>query len=214
MRSGIRERLHFLYKFLHAPRQFGSITPSSRWLAKAMLGTIPWHQMYNIAELGVGTGAITRFIPSKEKAGMHVLLFEKDPDFRHLLRLKFPDRIYYKDCLRLRLAIHNSKLEKLDCIVSSLSFKNFSTPDRALYIEQITSSLKEGGWFITFEYLPRMKKELMQHFDILSVKWVLLNFPPALVYICRKKVSAQVKQPDNTNSSLDVISISQVSTER
>ncbi|WP_340003585.1 phospholipid methyltransferase [Paenibacillus sp. FSL K6-0276] len=212
MRSGVRERLHFLYKFLHAPRQFGSVTPSSRWLAKTMLGTIPWHQMHNIAELGVGTGAITRFIPSGEESDMNVLLFEKDPDFRHQLRFKFPDRIYYKDCLRLRLALHNIRLEKLDCIVSSLSFKNFSTSDRALYIEQITSSLKEGGWFITFEYLPQMKKELMQHFEILSIKWVLLNFPPAFVYICRKKATAQVKQPDNTNPSVEVISISQVST--
>ncbi|MEK3983182.1 phospholipid methyltransferase [Paenibacillus sp. FSL K6-3166] len=214
MRSGIRERIHFLYKFLHAPRQLGSVTPSSRWLAKTMLDILPWQEMHNIAELGAGTGAITRFIPSREETGMNVLLFEKDPDFRHQLRLKFPGRIFLNDCLRLRLALHNRRLEKLDCIVSSLSFRNFSASDRTLYFEQIISSLKESGWFITFEYFPQMKKELMQHFDIVSVKWVLLNFPPALVYICRKKASTQVKQADPIHSSIDVISISQVSTER
>lgn len=214
MRSGIHERLHFLYKFLHAPRQLGSVTPSSRWLAKTMLNAIPWQQMRNIAELGAGTGAITRFIPNGEKTEMNVLLFEKDTDFRQQLRLDYPDRIFHNDCLRLRLALHNSRLEKLDCVVSSLSFRNFSASDRTLYIEQITSSLKEGGWFITFEYFPQMKKELMQHFEIVSAKWVMLNFPPALVYICRKKASTQVKQADHTTSSRDVISVSQVYTER
>lgn len=204
MRSGIRERLHFLYKFLHAPRQIGSIAPSSRRLAKAMLDTIPWQQIHNIAELGAGTGAITKFIPSGEETGMNVLLCEKDPDFRHQLRLEFPDRIFYNDCLRLRLALHNHRLEKLDCIVSSLPFKSFSTSDRTLYMDQITASLKEGGWFITFEYFPQMKKVLQKHFDIISVKWVLLNFPPALVYICKKKASAQGNEADIIKSSLNL----------
>ncbi|MNO64741.1 hypothetical protein D3C76_554780 [compost metagenome] len=214
MRSGIREKLHFLYKFLHAPRQIGSIAPSSRRLAKAMLDTIPWQQMHNIAELGAGTGAITRCIPSGEETGMNVLLCEMDPDFRHQLRLEFPGRIFYNDGLRLRLALHNHRLEKLDCIVSSLPFKSFSDLDRMLYMDQITASLKEGGWFITFEYFPQMKKVLQQYFDIISVKWVLLNFPPALVYICEKKTSAQGNEADITKSSLNVNSAPQIYTER
>lgn len=187
MQSGIRERLHFLNKFLHAPRQYGSVTPSSHWLAQKLLDPVPWNQVHSMAELGAGTGAITRFIPRGEKTGMNVLLFEIDPDFRSQLREEFPGCFCNNDCLRLRLALHNSSLEKLDCIVSSLSLMNFSKPDRTRFMEQIISSLKEGGWFITYEYFPRMKTELSQHFEILHTKWVLLNFPPALVYICRKK---------------------------
>lgn len=91
MQSGIRERLHFLNKFLHAPRQYGSVTPSSHWLAQTLLDPVPWNQVHSMAELGAGTGAITRFIPRGEKTGMNVFLFEIDPDFRRQLREEFPD---------------------------------------------------------------------------------------------------------------------------
>ncbi|OMD94256.1 MULTISPECIES: class I SAM-dependent methyltransferase [Paenibacillus] len=213
MQSGIRERLHFLNKFLHAPRQYGSVTPSSHWLAQTLLDPVPWNQVHSMAELGAGTGAITRFIPRGEKTGMNVLLFEIDPDFRSQLREEFPGCFCNNDCLRLRLALHNSSLEKLDCIVSSLSLMNFSKPDRTRFMEQIISSLKEGGWFITYEYFPRMKTELSQHFEILHTKWVLLNFPPAHVYICRKKTTTQV-QRENPKSTVNVVPISQVYTKR
>ncbi|WP_195724362.1 class I SAM-dependent methyltransferase [Paenibacillus monticola] len=203
MRNGIRDRLLFLYKFLRSPRQFGSMTPSSRWLARAIISPLPWNELFNIAELGAGTGAITKYLKAVTTKRTNVILFEKDSDLRRQLHLRFPGYRLYKDCLRLRLALHNSNLEKLDCIVSSLSFRNFSMVGRVQFMEQITASLKEEGLFIAFEYFfPRMKRELQQHFDILSIQYVPLNFPPAIVYICRKKTAANAKQQTGRSLSL------------
>lgn len=53
----IQEKLLFLYKFSRAPKQIGSITPSSIFLAQKMLDQVDWNRVEHIAELGAGTGA-------------------------------------------------------------------------------------------------------------------------------------------------------------
>ncbi|TGV17666.1 phospholipid methyltransferase, partial [Mesorhizobium sp. M00.F.Ca.ET.186.01.1.1] len=51
----IKDRLMFFYNFLQSPGQVGSITPSSRALAKQMMNPIDWSQANTIVELGAGT---------------------------------------------------------------------------------------------------------------------------------------------------------------
>ncbi|MBT2293605.1 phospholipid methyltransferase [Paenibacillus albidus] len=197
MPNRVWNRLLFLYKFLREPRQFGSITPSSRRLAKALTDPLPWDELDSIAELGAGTGAVTSHIQLKKTGKLKVMLFEKDADFRHQLKQRFPGYRCYGNFMRLRLALHNDRQEKLDGIVNGLPLNKLSIAERVRFMEQVTSSLKEEGWFATFEYFPgmgkAMKRELKRHFDILSLAFVPLNIPPAVVYICRKKPAGMIR---------------------
>ncbi|BFH68859.1 hypothetical protein J27TS7_23250 [Paenibacillus dendritiformis] len=74
----IHEKQLFLQKFIHQPKQIGSIIPSSMLLARTMTDAVPWDQVRSAAELGAGTGAITDRIQQVAAPSAKVFLFERD----------------------------------------------------------------------------------------------------------------------------------------
>ncbi|MDR0271291.1 methyltransferase [Paenibacillus sp.] len=185
--GSIQEKVLFLYKFSQAPKQIGSITPSSVFLAKKMLEPVDWNQVEHIAELGAGTGAITKYIAAENLKRAHVLLFEKDSLLCSQITENFPAYSCYEDACKLTEALQNEQIEHLDCILSGLPFFNFPQQLRDQLMEQIVTSLKPGGLFIAFQYSQQMRKQLSSLFDIEHIHYVPLNIPPAFVYVCRKR---------------------------
>lgn len=183
----MQEKLLFLYKFLRSPRQIGSVTPSSKFLAQKMMEPVPWNKTQSIAELGAGTGAITQYIQAAKSRSTKVLLFEKDPYMRKELEQQYPEFSSYSDCHNLQLNVRREAIEQLDCIISGLPFANFSQAMRDKLMEQILISLKDDGLFIAFQYSLQMRAQLSQYFEIKKITFVPLNVPPAFVYVCRKK---------------------------
>ncbi|WP_144937198.1 class I SAM-dependent methyltransferase [Paenibacillus sp. 32O-W] len=183
----MREKMLFLSKFLRTPKEIGSVTPSSKALARKMVEPVPWETVRNIAELGAGTGAVTKFIRSAKQPACKVLLFEKDDYLREQLAKQYPDFPGYPDASQLLSVMKRERGEQLDCILSGLPFFNFPQAFRDRLIDQIVTSLKPGGLFIAFQYSLQMRDQLDRHFDMVRVKFVPFNIPPAFVYICRKK---------------------------
>lgn len=190
----IQEKILFLNKFLRSPGQIGSVTPSSKFLAKKMIESVPWNDVKAIAELGVGTGAITKYIQTAAGENTKVLLFETDSYMRRKLARQYPDFPCYTDSCELQSAMHNERIEQLDCIISGLPFAAFSQSMRDKLMKQITISLKDNGLFIAFQYSLQMKKQLSTHFDIEKIKFVPFNVPPAFVYVCRRKAARVVSE--------------------
>jgi phospholipid N-methyltransferase len=185
-KTAVQEKILFLYKFLRAPKQIGSVTPSSKVLSRKMVDSINWDQVKNVAELGAGTGSITKYIRSAKQSQTKVILFEKDPYLRGELKKNYTDFPCYTDACQLQNALMIEEMEQLDCILSGLPFFNFPQPIQNRIMHQIFDSLKPGGLFIAFQYSQQMKYQFNQLFET-DVKFVLLNVPPAFVYICRKK---------------------------
>lgn len=188
MMEKIQDKLQFLYKFLRDPKQIGSITPSSMFLAKKMLEQVNWNRVDHIAELGAGTGAITKYIDGVKLEKANVMLFEKDPSLRDKLMSRFPAYTCYADACKLREALQNERIEHLDCILSGLPFFNFPQKLRDQLMDQTVTSLKPGGLFIAFQYSQQMKNQLRTLFDIEQIHYVPWNIPPAFVYVCRKRL--------------------------
>lgn len=194
----VREKLLFLYKFARAPKQVGSVTPSSVFLAKKMIEQVPWNRVKAVAELGAGTGAITKYIEAARQEHTKVLLFEKDVLLRSELAGRFPDFRCYADATSIDYALRNEGIGEgqLDCILSGLPFFNFPQQLRDRLMEQITASLKPDGLFIAFQYSQQMKQQLDRQFRLERIHFVPLNVPPAFVYVCRKKADARsVREP-------------------
>jgi phospholipid N-methyltransferase len=187
MMRAMQEKLLFLYKFMRAPKQIGSVTPSSAFLAKRMLKPVPWSQVTSVAELGAGTGAITKHLNAALHKETKVLLFEKDPYLRDQLSTRFPEYVCYADASKIQPALLKEGMDGLDCILSGLPFFNFPQMKREQLMDQISASLKPGGLFIAFQYSIQMKKLLKQHFEIERIHIVPFNVPPALIYVCRKR---------------------------
>lgn len=181
-----KEGRSFLSHFVRNPRQMGSIVPSSKRLASAMVNAIKDESLNSIVELGAGTGAITRVIAERVRSDTKVVLFEKAPELADQLRSRFPDYPCFPDAENLVDVLYKEQLHQLDCIVSGLPFFNFSSALRERLLDQIYTALKPGGQFIAFQYSLQMKLLLLERFEFVDIRFVPLNFPPAFVYCCRK----------------------------
>jgi len=179
--------LLFFRKFIHNPKYVGSVVPSSRFLANRMVAAAHWEQAEHIAEIGSGTGAITRAIARRVRPDSKVILFEKEQEMRERLQADFPRFIQEHNALRLVSELKKHHIPEVDYIFSGLPFYNFSPVMRLQLLEQCKQALKPGGKLIAFQYSLQMRKMLSEHFEIESISLVPLNFPPAFVYVCRKR---------------------------
>ncbi|MEC0210314.1 methyltransferase domain-containing protein [Paenibacillus ehimensis] len=183
----LQEKLLFLYKFSRAPQQIGSVTPSSAFLAKKMVDSVNWEKVNGVAELGAGTGAITKYIQRAKKDDTRVLLFEKDTELRGRLQERFADCDCYEDAGRLQAVLRTEGIDSLDCVISGLPYFNFPPSLRDRLLSEIAASLRPGGRFVAFQYSQQMRKRLSRQFAMERIHFVPFNVPPAFVYVCRKE---------------------------
>lgn len=183
--------LLLLLGFLRNPKRVGSLLPSSKWLAQKVVSSVPWNEVRSIAELGSGTGAITRLIQQNISDRTKVFLFERDPGMRKRLNSTYPDFELNSNASYLYKKIDQDGLQSVDCIICGLPFFNFSNEMRDRILEQIQSSLKPGGVLIVYQFSLQMKRTLNKHFIVENITFVPFNSPPAFVYVCRHKNETQ-----------------------
>lgn len=182
------DRAVFLRKYLASPRSIGSVTPSSTFLAHAMVHPIDWDSLQSIVELGAGTGAFTRLINDSKQASCTAVIFEQDRDMRNDLTLKYPNLEFRSSAETLSSVLQEIGLSQVDCILSGLPFYNFSPVLRDKILNEIVQSLTPGGIFVAFQYSLQMKGLLKQFFTQVDISFVPFNLPPAFVYYCMNPV--------------------------
>lgn len=182
----MHDKLSFLHKFMKQPKEIGSITPSSSFLARKMVGRIEWNEVSAIAELGAGTGVFTRHIEAAVGGHSKVLVFEQDLEMREQLARRFPSFSFYPRAQELSSAMAEQGISQLDGIISGLPFANFSQDLRDEIMDEVLASLKIGGTFVAFQYSLQMKSQLQRRFSSVDIAFAALNFPPAFVYCCKK----------------------------
>jgi phospholipid N-methyltransferase len=151
-----------------------------------MVSSIPWHSVKAVAELGAGTGAITKAISRSVRPGTEVYLFEKDAKMRKRLIQRYPGFKCAANVANMMRILEENGESRLDCMISGLPFYNFPQLLRDRLMEQIMGALKPDGLFVAFQYSLQMRKQMSKLFAIEKIKFVPLNFPPAFVYVCRK----------------------------
>ncbi|MBB6673924.1 class I SAM-dependent methyltransferase [Cohnella nanjingensis] len=182
----IKERWLFMKKFLENPKQVGSLTPSSVYLARSMAGAVQWNEVRAFAELGAGTGAITRCLDKMRYDDTAGYLFEKNPAMRRRLAEAYPHFRCHADALEMSELLRREGVPAFDCIFSGLPFFNFEQRLRDQLLSQVRQSLAPDGQFVAFQYSLQMRKQFARHFDVQALRFVPINFPPAFVYVCRR----------------------------
>jgi phospholipid N-methyltransferase len=166
----------FVSEFLKHPKQVGALAESSPFLAKKMAQQIDGAT--NVVEFGSGTGSVTTEILRNLPENGRLTCFEINPYFcKHLRTIKDS-----------RLRVINDDVQNCDryiarpdCILSSLPLGIFNKSKR----EKILELSSKSKTYIQFQYTPFLRTKLKQYFRDIEVKFVLLNFPPAFVYISK-----------------------------
>ena len=185
----MNENLQFLQAFLKNPGKVGAIAPSSPELAAEMLQGIHPDDHNIVLELGVGTGAITKFlrdvIPSRES----YLGLELDGNLVKSLNKNFPDMNIIQGNAADAYTIHQSlNLGKVRYLVCCLPFVSLPKDVSDDVLAEISRFMDEGCELRIFQYahgyfLPpaiKLRDYLKAHYGkSRRSPLVLKNVPPA-----------------------------------
>lgn len=150
--------------------------PSSKFLAYKIVQSVRWDEVRTIAELGPGTGSVTRLMRAKLPESSTVFLFERDPKMRSNLKKTYPEFLFHSNASYLLKRIDQEHVHQLDSIICGQNI-----------LSQIHTALRPGGMLMLYQYSLHMKKRLAELFDIEKIQFEPFNFPPAFVYTCRKR---------------------------
>ncbi len=182
-----------------------SIVPSSRHLARAMLEPLPLESARVVVELGPGTGAITRalleFLPRRAR----LLALELNPRFCRYLERRLADpRLLVINASAEKVGGYLNQLgcQRVDAVVSSLGLSFMPDRQRKSILRELLPYFDEKSIFTQYHYLgaglsnalsrgwkpgrSSVAGLLRQHFRSIHTRTVWRNFPPAVVFACKK----------------------------
>jgi len=150
----MNENIEFLQAFLKNPGKVGSIRPSSPELAQKMIEGIRPHRDNAVLELGVGTGAITKFLQDIVLDDRSYLGVELDRDLVKLLKRNFPEMTVVRGNAVDTWAIHQrSAIGKIGYIICCLPFVSLPNEVGEKILEEIDRFMQQGACtFRTFQY--------------------------------------------------------------
>ena len=180
----IKEKLLFAKKFAAAPRTVGSVTPSSPQLISSMFRNVDWEKTGVIAELGAGTGVMTKEILKRKSPQSLFFAFEIEKELREMLKRDLKIDVY-DDAAKLPQTLEAAHSRKADLIVSGLPFAVLPRDTTLAVMRAVLRSLSDNGTFIAFQYSYHMKSSFERMFEEVSTRLVVMNIPPAVVYECR-----------------------------
>jgi phosphatidylethanolamine/phosphatidyl-N-methylethanolamine N-methyltransferase len=186
----LTDEARFIRSWLENPLLAGAITPSGRFLARAMAQCVDPSSTGPIVELGPGTGPVTQALLARGIAQERLVLVEFEPTFCHLLAQKFPHaKIVRGDAYRLADTLAGSLDAPPAAVVSSLPLLTKPEASRLALLRQAFDLMGPDGRFIQFTYGVKSPVPAhlaaSQHFRTQSLAPIWLNLPPARIFIYR-----------------------------
>lgn len=183
----------------------GSLAPSSRFLAEAMLSPLPLAQARCVVEFGPGTGTMTRALLKALPADALLLSFEVNPRFCAFLRRHFSDprlTLLPVSAERVGKELAARGIGQVAAALSSLSLTFMRSEQRHAILRGLLPFLGPTSVFTQYQYLhasfvPVLPTDgrverfaarpfLRRYFPQVSRETVWRNFPPASVFTCRR----------------------------
>jgi phosphatidylethanolamine/phosphatidyl-N-methylethanolamine N-methyltransferase len=187
----LADEARFIKRWLDNPKATGAVSPSGRFLARAMASYVDPDTDGPIIELGPGTGPVTEALLERGVAQERLILVEYDASFCKLLARRFPKaRIVQGDAYRLAETLRPVLTEPAACIVSSLPLLTRPDRGRLSLLRDAFELMRPEGTFIQFTYglaspVPLTSRLSGLRFRAEASHSVWLNLPPARVWVYR-----------------------------
>lgn len=172
----------FLGQLFRRPHEIVALAPSSHALARLMCEELS-EKTGPVAELGPGTGRITRAILERGVAENAITGFELNGHFCEILREEFPAADIRNEPAQ---AVGQMPEKSLGAVISGLPLLSMPNDVQRQIVEGAFRALREDGEFVQFTYgpVPPIAQEIR---DELSLTWdvsrkIWGNLPPARVY--------------------------------
>jgi phospholipid N-methyltransferase len=174
-------------KFWQKGTSIASFAPSSRFMARSVIGGIDFDSARCIVELGAGTGPITAELVKRLRPQTKLLVIELDPDLCSRLKAKFPQvDVVQGDACQFDKLLAERGLHQVDHVCSGLPLPSFPSSLRDSILATSARMLAPGGTFRQLTVMPLIYYRMYcRYFDDVRFRFVPLNLPPGGVYVCR-----------------------------
>jgi phosphatidylethanolamine/phosphatidyl-N-methylethanolamine N-methyltransferase len=200
------DEARFIKAWFENPVATGAVSPSGRFLSRAMARYVNVASDGPVIELGPGTGPVTQALLERGVDPSRLILVEYDAAFCRLLERRFPGvRVVQGDAYNLSKTLAGVLDKPAAAIVSSLPLLNRPEPDRIALLADGFTLLAPTGVFVQFTYgmispIPRRGAESLA-FTSEASQPVWLNLPPARVW-CYRPSTAPVQRKANAAQRL------------
>jgi phosphatidylethanolamine/phosphatidyl-N-methylethanolamine N-methyltransferase len=185
----MNENIQFLQAFLKNPLKVGAVAPSSPDLAWQMLEGILPDKDNVVIELGVGTGAITKYLAEILPDNDSYLGIELDTKLVSTLNVRYPEMNIVSGNACEVSAIHQeSGLGKASYILCCLPFVTLPEEVAAQILSEVENYMQQGCMFRAFQYAHgyytpsalRLRKFMRDRYgNSKRSRLVAKNVPPA-----------------------------------
>ncbi len=188
----VRDEARFFKAWVENPVATGAVSPSGRFLSRAMARHVDLNVPGPVIELGPGTGPVTQALLDQGVPPGRLILVEYDEKFCDLLRARFPGvQVVQGDAYNLAATLGDMVGDRVSAIVSSLPLLNRPEDDRVNLLRDAFAMLHPQGNFVQFTYgmvspISRSASQAAQvSFETRGSAPVWLNLPPARVFTYR-----------------------------
>ena len=179
-----------------------AISPSSRYLATAMLEPLTLARTRVALELGAGTGAITHALLNQLPPHATLLVFEINPRFFDYLQRSISDPrviLINSSAENLDLELRRRGIQQVDAVISSLGLAFMPDHERQALFQRLSPFLHPKSVFTQYQYihglqfvggrLRRLNLRLLlnRYFGSVQSRIVWRNLPPAFVFTCHAR---------------------------
>jgi len=185
----MNENIQFLQAFLKNPLKVGAVAPSSPDLAWQMLEGILPDKDNVVIELGVGTGAITKYVAEILPDNDSYLGIELDTKLVSSLKVRYPEMNIVEGNACDVSSIHKeSALGKASYILCCLPFVTLPEEVAARILSEVENYMQQGCMFRAFQYAHgyytpsalRLRKFMRDRYgNSKRSRLVAKNVPPA-----------------------------------
>lgn len=183
------DEARFLKSWIERPLVTGAVSPSGKFLAKAMAGYVDPSVPGPVIELGPGTGPVTEALIKRGVAEERLILVEYNPEFCQLLRKRFPKAtVVQGDAYRLDVSLAGLSIDRASAVVSGLPLFTKPPLQRIALVNQCFDRMHRGAPFIQFTYAVVSPVPLGGGPIVGKVSnRIWLNLPPARVWVYRRR---------------------------
>lgn len=183
-----------------------SVTPSSRYLARAMVKPLDVAKAKIVVEFGPGTGVMTRELLAAAPADARILAFEINPRFVDFLRAEIDDprlEVIAAGAETAAVELQRRGFTRVDAVLSSLGFGMMPETVSRDILRELMPLLDKRSAFTQFQYLHglrllhgngngrgkveffNLRAFLGEYFPTVQTSICWRNLPPAKVFSCR-----------------------------
>lgn len=182
--SACSPRFEFLKGFLRRPSLVGSVTPSSRFLEKAIVSQAGLSALRSVVELGPGTGGTTRAMLRAMPRRATLLAIEFDPLFAEIVASADDPRLIVQQGSAEDLAtlVERHRLAPPEAVVSGIPFSSMTPEMGQRILRSIREVLAPGGVFVAYQLRSTVAELAMPAFGSPERRWEVRNLPPLRIF--------------------------------